>query len=96
MVQNVLRVSIAIDDAFPSRCAFKKLIKEVFVEKAESIMRTKSKNLCCLLSLTGQRSPTFLELNMQKLPDLSPGIMELVSNFICACLSRGNGITISS
>ena len=53
VVQNVLRVSIAIDDAFPSRYAFKKLIKEVFVEKAESIMRTKSRNLRYLLSLTG-------------------------------------------
>ena len=53
VVQNVLRVSIAIDDAFPIRHTFKKLIKEVFVEKAESIMRTKSRNLRYLLSLTG-------------------------------------------
>ena len=43
VVQNVLRVSIAIDDAFPNRSAFISLIKEVFVEKAESIMRTKSR-----------------------------------------------------
>ena len=43
MVQNVLRVSIAIDDAFPNRPAFVSLIKEVFMEKAESIMRTKSR-----------------------------------------------------
>ena len=43
MVQNVLRVSIAIDDAFPNRPAFISLIKEVFMEKAESIMRTKSR-----------------------------------------------------
>ena len=39
----MLRVSIAIDDAFPNRSAFISLIKEVFVEKAESIMRTKSR-----------------------------------------------------
>ena len=43
VVQNVLRVSIAIDDAFPNRPAFISLIKEVFMEKAESIMRTKSR-----------------------------------------------------
>ena len=43
MVQNVLRVSIAIDDAFPDRPAFISLIKEVFTEKAESITRTRSR-----------------------------------------------------
>ena len=48
MVQNVLRVSIAIDDAFPDRSAFIRLIKQVFVEKAETIMRTKSRQLCYL------------------------------------------------
>ena len=49
VVQNVLRVSIAIDDAFPNRSAFISLIKEVFVEKAESIMRTKSRQPSYLL-----------------------------------------------
>ena len=49
VVQNVLRVSIAIDDAFPHRSAFISLIKEVFVEKAESIMRTKSRQPSYLL-----------------------------------------------
>ena len=49
MVQNVLRVSIAIDDAFPNRSAFISLIRQVFVEKAESIMRTKSRQLNYLL-----------------------------------------------
>ena len=49
VVQNVLRVSIAIDDAFPDRPRFKSLIKEVFIERAESIIGTKRRSRASFL-----------------------------------------------